>query len=100
VSTLNDNFLIFNDYQTLHVLDIYGSLQGEWNLNLNLPRRWEVNYNEIDLVLERLRLAEEALRSIVEVDAVKFKTTLLMSKYLREEDRNALKKFEDRHYVG
>lgn len=81
--TINNYFYVYNDCQTLHVLDIYGCLQGEWNLNLNTPKRWDVYYNEINQVLGRLELALGAIRDVAEVDENNFKVKLLMERYLR-----------------
>ena len=42
-------------------MDHYGTIQGEWNLNLSDPKRWSFYYNEIDNILKRLDMTQKAL---------------------------------------
>ena len=42
---INGYFYVFNDFQALHMMDIYGTIIGEWNTNLPDPKRWSFNYN-------------------------------------------------------
>jgi hypothetical protein len=80
--TVNGLFCFFNDYQTLYLLDVFGGLQGEWNVNLPTPKRWNFHYNELESVLARLSLTEKALGRLCDMDTTDFKTDLLLAKYI------------------